>query len=123
MPRPLRVGFAGAIYHLMSRGDRQEPIFLDDVDRQTFLRTLGEACEKTGWQTHAYPLYISVRRRPPWLRVDRWLGEHGILEDGAPGRLEFQRRREQRRREGESPERLAACVGDGVWARRIFSGA
>ena len=53
MPRPLRVEFAGAIYHLMSRGDRREPIFLDDEDRKTFLRTLGEACEKTGWQVHA----------------------------------------------------------------------
>jgi len=28
MPRPLRVEFAGAIYHLMNRGDRREPIFL-----------------------------------------------------------------------------------------------
>ncbi|MBI4660250.1 MAG: transposase, partial [Verrucomicrobia bacterium] len=56
MPRPLRVEFAGAIYHLMNRGDRREPIFLDDDDRQTFLNTLGEACEKTGWQVHAYCL-------------------------------------------------------------------
>ncbi len=56
MPRPLRVEFAGAIYHLMSRGDRREPIFFDDEDRKTFLRTLGEACEKTGWQVHAYCL-------------------------------------------------------------------
>ncbi len=56
MPRPLRVEFAGAIYHLMSRGDRREPIFLDDHDRKTFLRTLGEACEKTDWQVHAYCL-------------------------------------------------------------------
>jgi hypothetical protein len=45
MSRPLRVEFGGAIYHLMSRGDRREPIFLDDEDRKTFLRTLGEACE------------------------------------------------------------------------------
>jgi len=33
MPRPLRVEFASAIYHLMSRGDRREPIFLDNEDR------------------------------------------------------------------------------------------
>jgi REP element-mobilizing transposase RayT len=56
MPRPLRVEFAGAIYHLMSRGDHREAIFRDDEDRQTFLRTLGEACEKTGWQVHAHCL-------------------------------------------------------------------
>ena len=37
----------------MDRGDRQERIFLDDVDRQDWLKTLAEACRKTGWQTHA----------------------------------------------------------------------
>ena len=42
--------------HVMSRGDRREAIFLDDVDRQDFLRTLAEACQKTGWQVHAYCL-------------------------------------------------------------------
>ena len=56
MPRQLRVEFPGAIYHVMSRGDRREAIFLDDVDRQDFLKTLAEACQKTGWQTHAYCL-------------------------------------------------------------------
>jgi REP element-mobilizing transposase RayT len=56
MPRPLRIQYAGAIYHLMNRSDRREPIFLDDQDRRTFLRTLHEACEKTGWQVHAYCL-------------------------------------------------------------------
>ena len=40
----------------MSRGDRQEAIFLDDEDRRRFLKTLGEASEKAGWQVHAYCL-------------------------------------------------------------------
>jgi len=39
MPRKMRVEYAGPIYHVMSRGDRREDIFLDDVDRQDFLRT------------------------------------------------------------------------------------
>ena len=56
MPRQLRVQYAGAIYHVMSRGDRREDIFLDDVDRQDFLKTLGETCQKTGFQVHAYCL-------------------------------------------------------------------
>ena len=30
MPRPLRIQFPGAIYHLMNRGDRREPIFRDE---------------------------------------------------------------------------------------------
>ncbi|MBU6410985.1 MAG: transposase [Verrucomicrobiota bacterium] len=56
MARKLRVEYAGAIYHVMNRGDRREPIFKDDQDRRRFLETLGEACLKTGWQVHAYSL-------------------------------------------------------------------
>ena len=56
MPRKLRIQYEGAIYHLMNRGDRRDPIFADDQDRRTFLDTLAAACEKTGWQVHAYCL-------------------------------------------------------------------
>ena len=55
MARKLRVEYAGAIYHVMNRGDRREPIYKDAVDRRRFIETLGEACTKTGWQVHAYP--------------------------------------------------------------------
>ncbi|HEU5072052.1 MAG TPA: transposase, partial [Verrucomicrobiae bacterium] len=33
MPRKLRIEYAGAIYHVMNRGDRREAIFLEDADR------------------------------------------------------------------------------------------
>jgi REP element-mobilizing transposase RayT len=56
MPRQLRIQYPGAIYHVMNRGDRREPIFHDDFDRQRFVATLGEACAKTDWQVHAYCL-------------------------------------------------------------------
>jgi putative transposase len=56
MPRAMRVEYPGAIYHVMDRGDRREDIFVDDVDRQDFLKTLAEACQKTDWQVHAYCL-------------------------------------------------------------------
>jgi len=56
MARKLRLQYPGAIYHVMSRGDRREPIFLEDADREMFLSTLGEACVKTDWQVHAYCL-------------------------------------------------------------------
>jgi REP element-mobilizing transposase RayT len=52
----MRVEYSGAIYHVLSRGDRREDIFLDDVDRQDFLKTLAEACQKTNFQVHAYCL-------------------------------------------------------------------
>jgi putative transposase len=54
--RKLRVEYPGAIYHVMSRGDRSEAIFRDDADRQQFLETLGETCVRSGWQVHAYCL-------------------------------------------------------------------
>jgi len=56
MARKRRVEYPGAIYHVMNRGDRQEPIFKDEEDRERFLATLTEACGKTGWQVHAYCL-------------------------------------------------------------------
>jgi REP element-mobilizing transposase RayT len=40
----------------MDRGDRSEAIFRDDGDRELFLRTLGQTCERTGWRVHAYVL-------------------------------------------------------------------
>ena len=56
MPRQMRIEYAGAIYHVLSRGNRQQAIFLDDVDRQDFLKTLAEGCQKTGFAVHAYCL-------------------------------------------------------------------
>jgi REP element-mobilizing transposase RayT len=44
------------MYHVMSRGDQRDDIFLGDVDRHDFIKTLAEACEKTGWQVHAFCL-------------------------------------------------------------------
>ncbi len=41
---------------MMSRGDRKEPIFRGDADRKLFLKTLGEACGKTGWWIHSLTL-------------------------------------------------------------------
>ncbi len=56
VPRAIRIQYAGAIYHMMSRGDRRENIYHDDVDRQDFVKTLAETCQKTDWQVHAYCL-------------------------------------------------------------------
>jgi REP element-mobilizing transposase RayT len=187
MPRPLRVQYTGARYHIISRGDRREAIFLDDKDREQFLATLGQACRKTGWQVHAYclmsnhfhlvvetpqpnlaegmkwllgtytqrfnrrhqhwghlfggrykaqlidersdgylltvtnyvhlnpvragllretdplqnhawssyPAYLSRKLRPPWLRLDCVLGEHGLQDDSPKELREFSRRMQQ----------------------------
>jgi len=218
MPRKFRLQYPGAMYHVMSRGDRREKIFLDDVDRQDFIKTLAEACQKTQWQVHAYCLmpnhyhlvletpepnliagmawlqsaytirlnhrhklfghvfsgrykaqlvegsgngylktacdYVhlnpvrarmlkgedrllsypwssfgaymaAVEYRPSWVRVDRLLGEHGIQEDTAAGRQQFEQRMEQRRLEETDPEALKAlqrgwCLGSGSFRREML---
>ena len=56
MARKLRVEYEGAIYHVLNRGDRREPIFKSDADRELFLATLDQCCARTLWQIHAYVL-------------------------------------------------------------------
>ncbi len=79
MARKLRLEYPDALYHVMNRGDRREAIFRDDIDRQRFLDTLGEACDKTGWQVHAYCLipnhfHLIVQTPQPNLVVGmKWL--------------------------------------------------
>ena len=220
MPRQMRIDYPGAIHHVMSRGDRREAIYDDDVDRQEFLKTLAEACQKTDWQVHAYCLmlnhfhlvvetpnanlaagmhwllsaytirlnrrhetpghvfsgrykalvvegegsgylktvcdyvhlnpvranllrpeerllsypwsslgwYLSVPgHRPGWMRVERLLGEHGIKQDTAEGRMEFERRMEARRLEEVDEETLAGlrrgwCFGSAGFRQQMLEG-
>lgn len=56
MSRPLRIEFPGALYHVTSRGDRREPIFEDDVDRQALLDTLAHALSRFDARALAYCL-------------------------------------------------------------------
>ncbi len=56
MPRKARVDFPGVVYLLPDRGDRQENIFVDRTDRESFLQTLGQICERSGWRAHAWVL-------------------------------------------------------------------
>ena len=217
MARKLRLQYPGAIYHVMNRGDRQEPIFEDDADRERFLETLAEACLKTGWQVHAYCLmgnhfhlvaetpqanlvagmqwflstytarfnrrhrrfghlfsgrykslivegsgsgylrtvceYVHLNPvraklltgeqplreyrwssfgeylkrpagRPGWLRVDRVLGETGILKDSTAGRRRFEEVMEERRAEPRSAQwkavRRGWCLGEEQFRRELL---
>ena len=217
MARKLRVEYPGAIYHVMNRGDRREPIFLDDADRVRFVQTLGEACVKTDWQLHAwclmenhfhlvletptanlvagmkwflttytsrfnrrhklfghlfsgrykalivdgsgngylktvcdyvhlnpvraglltpdqplsdyqwssFPEYLKAPgKRPPWLRVDRLLGEMGIPQDTTAGRRQLELRTEERRAQetgGDWKElRRGWCIGDATFREQLL---
>jgi putative transposase len=220
MARKPRVEYLGAIYHLINRGDRREAIFLDDLDRRRFLETLGQSCQKTCWQVHAYclmsnhfhlvvetpganlcagmhwllgtytarfnrrhrmvghlisgryksllvdgsspgylksvcdyvhlnpvrakilreeqplreyrwssfPEYLKAPgKRPPWLRVDRLLGEWGIQRDTVAGRRRFERGVEERKREeveAENPQwkslRRGWCWGGAAFREELL---
>ena len=56
MARPLRIEFAGAVYHVTSRGNARADIFEADSDRETFLRILGAVVKRFNWLCHAYCL-------------------------------------------------------------------
>ena len=47
MPRKMRVEYPDAVYHIMSRRDRSEDIFLDDVDHQDFLKNQAQDMNAT----------------------------------------------------------------------------
>jgi hypothetical protein len=54
MARPLRIEFEGALYHITSRGNALQPIYLDDVDRRRFFDTLAHVVSRHEWICHAY---------------------------------------------------------------------
>ncbi|MFN3480992.1 MAG: REP-associated tyrosine transposase, partial [Thermodesulfovibrionales bacterium] len=56
MARPLRIEYEGAVYHVTSRGNRQKPIFKDEVDRELFLSILEDVNKRYNWLCHAYCL-------------------------------------------------------------------
>lgn len=43
MPRQLRIEYEGAIYHVMSRGDRREDIVQGDADRELLDQNAGRS--------------------------------------------------------------------------------
>jgi putative transposase len=56
VPRPPRVQFAGAVYHLMNRGVRGEDLYTDARGHRHFLALLAETCIRYEWLIGAYCL-------------------------------------------------------------------
>lgn len=54
MARPLRIELTGGIYHITSRGDRQEDIYDGDADRRAWFDVFGKVCARFNWCCHAY---------------------------------------------------------------------
>ena len=56
MPRPPRVQFPGALYHVTARGVARQRVFRDDADRELLLYRLAETVVRFRWLCHAYCL-------------------------------------------------------------------
>jgi len=54
MARPLRIEYSGALYHVTSRGNHRQEIFVDPEDRERFLGILAHAVRRHNWLCHAY---------------------------------------------------------------------
>ncbi len=56
MARPLRIEYAGALYHVTSRGDRRENIYHGGADRELWLEVFSQVCSRFNWRCHAWCL-------------------------------------------------------------------
>ena len=56
MARKARIHFAGALYHVMCRGNQGQRIFKDNQDYQTYLEFLRESQKRFGYKLYAYVL-------------------------------------------------------------------
>ena len=54
MARPLRLELAGGLYHVTSRGDGREDIYLSDADREDWLGVFAQVCQRFNWTCHAW---------------------------------------------------------------------
>lgn len=56
MARALRIEYPDAVYHITSRGNARNNIYVDDQDRANFLTVLGVVVKRYNWLCHAYCL-------------------------------------------------------------------
>jgi REP element-mobilizing transposase RayT len=81
MARPLRLEFPGAVYHVTSRGNARQAIFLDKDDRESFLGILSLVAARFNWLCHAYclmKLIITYWSRP-WRNLNVMRQLNGVI--------------------------------------------
>ena len=54
MPRPLRIEYTGAFYHVFSMAARRRPVFKTEEHRDLFLEVVQQTAETYGVEVHAY---------------------------------------------------------------------
>ena len=80
MARAWRIEYDGALYHVLSRGNQRQAIFVDDEDRRLFLERLSEIAARFEVECFAYVLmsnhyHLLLRtRRANLSKAMQWLG-------------------------------------------------
>lgn len=80
MSRPWRIEYEGALYHVFSRGNNQQDIFVSNDDRYLFLDTIGQMSERFDIDIFSYVLmdnHYHLLLRTPKANLSRsmqWLG-------------------------------------------------
>jgi len=93
MARPLRIEYAGAIYHVMSRGNARQRIFLHDGDREKMLKDLEDTVVRCGWELFSFclmPNHFHLFFRTPQPNLSR--GMQRLLSTYANGFAKRHRR-------------------------------
>ena len=80
MVRPLRIEYEGAFYHVLSRGNNQQAVFVSDFDRYAFLKTLGRMSDRFEVEIIAFVLMdnhyhlLLQTHRANLSKAMQWLG-------------------------------------------------
>jgi REP element-mobilizing transposase RayT len=108
VPRRPRQESEPGVHHVYARGNGQQPIYRDDIDRETYLRMLGRVVVRHRWQCLAYCLmgnhvHLLLETREPNLgrgmgrlhsdyaqRFNRRHGRSGHLFQGRYGAVRVQ---------------------------------
>ena len=76
MPRPPRIDFPDAVYHVTSRGNGRADIFYSDEDRQRFLAQLAHHLHHCGVVLYAFVLmhnHVHLLCRTPRANLSRFM--------------------------------------------------
>jgi len=96
MPRPVRIEYPNALYHIMNRGRGRQNIFHSHKYFASFLDCLSEANQKFGCIVHAYclmrnhfHLVVEIPLETPEIRAAGAQTLHQRIDDLQSGRFKM----------------------------------